>query len=138
MAGIKDLLDNILNPKPKATATGGVGKTTTTSGTAGTGKASGSVGAGSTWTAQAEAQAKAALVKQKELLAKKTHQDFINAAYKVADELKLKGGPWPLLRLAGWGHFTDDRGKLYSGPAIDEIEALTPEVKAALKKKLGV
>jgi len=76
--------------------------------------------------------------KQKEALAKKTNQDIINAAYKVADQLKLKGGPWPLLRAAGWGHLTDKRGDLYKGPFIDDIDALTPEVKEALKKVLGL
>ena len=78
------------------------------------------------------------LAKQKEAIAKKTHQDIINAAYKVADELKLKGGPWPLLRAAGWGNLTDDRGALYKGPAVDEIEALTAEQKKALKKVLDL
>jgi hypothetical protein len=75
---------------------------------------------------------------QKAILAKKTNQDFINAAYKVADQLKLKGGPWPLLRAAGWGNFTDKRGDLYKGPAIDDIAGLTPEQKTALKTILGV
>lgn len=81
---------------------------------------------------------KLSLDKQKEALAKKTNQDIINAAYKVADELKLKGGPWPLLRAAGWGNLTDNRGGLYKGPAIDEIDALTAEQKTALKKVLGL
>jgi len=81
---------------------------------------------------------KISLDKQKEALAKKTNQDIINAAYKIADELKLKGGPWPLLRAAGWGNLTDNRGDLYKGPAIDEIEALTAEQKTALKKVLGL
>ena len=76
--------------------------------------------------------------KQKDALTKKTNQDIVNAAYKVADQLKLKGGPWPLLRSAGWGHLTDKRGDLYKGPFIDDIEALTPEVKEALKKVLGL
>jgi len=75
---------------------------------------------------------------QKEAIAKKTNQDIINAAYKVADELKLKGGPWPLLRAAGWGRLTEKRGDLYKGKAVDEIEKLTPEQKAALKRVLGI
>jgi hypothetical protein len=75
---------------------------------------------------------------QKAALAKKTNQDIINAAYKVADQLKLKGGPWPLLRAAGWGNIGDKRGDLYKGPAIDDIEGLTPEQKTALKTILGV
>ena len=66
---------------------------------------------------------------QKAALAKKTNQDLINAAYKVADQLKLKGGPWPLLRAAGWGNLGDKRGDLYKGPIIDDIAGLTPEKK---------
>lgn len=85
-----------------------------------------------------EALTEAELKRQKELLHKKTHQDLINAVYKVAEELKVEGGPWPMLRAAGWGHFTDDRGKKYDGPAIDEIEGFDPAQKAALKKILGV
>jgi hypothetical protein len=75
---------------------------------------------------------------QKEAIAKKTNQDIINAAYKVAEDLNLKGGPWPLMRSAGWGHLTDKRGDLYKGKAIDEIEKLTPEQKTALKRVLGL
>ena len=75
---------------------------------------------------------------QKDAIAKKTNQDIINAAYKVADELKLNGGPWPLLRAAGWGRLTEKRGDLYKGPAVDEIEKLTPEQKLALKRVLGI
>lgn len=75
---------------------------------------------------------------QKVAIAKKTNQDIINAAYKVAEELDLKGGPWPLLRAAGWGHLTDNRGDHYKGKAIDEIEKLTPEQKSALKRVLGL
>jgi hypothetical protein len=78
------------------------------------------------------------LQKQKDALAKKTNQDIINAAYKVADQLKLKGGPWPLLRSAGWGRLTEKRGDLYKGPFIDDIAALPAEVKAALKTILGL
>jgi hypothetical protein len=87
---------------------------------------------------KSESVKKLSLDKQKEEIAKKTNQDIINAVYKIADELKLKGGPWPLLRTTGWGHLTDDRGSLYKGPAIDEIDALTAEQKAALKKVLGL
>ena len=76
--------------------------------------------------------------KQKDALAKKTNQDIVNAVYKVADQLKLKGGPWPLLRSANWGNLTEKRGDLYKGPFIDDIAALTPEVKEALKKILGL
>ena len=83
-----------------------------------------------------EALFEAELKKQRELLHSKTHQDLINAAYKAADKLGI--APWVLLRAAGWGHFTDERGKKYDGPAIDEIEGLKPEQKAALKEALGI
>ena len=73
---------------------------------------------------------------EEELMSKKTHQDLINAGYKAAEELKI--APWVLLRAAGWGHFTDDRGKLYDGPMIDDIEGLDDEQKAALKKAVGL
>ncbi len=83
-----------------------------------------------------EALFKAELEEQKKFLHTKTHQDLINAAYKAADKLGI--APWVLLRAAGWGHFTDERGKKYDGPAIDEIEGLKPEQKAALKEVLGI
>jgi len=73
---------------------------------------------------------------EQELMSKKTHQDLINAAYKAAEELKI--APWVLLRAAEWGHFTDDRGKLYDGPVVDEIEGLDDEQKKALKKAIGL
>ncbi len=76
--------------------------------------------------------------KQKEALAKKTNQDIIKASYKVADQLKLKGGPWPLLRTAGWGNLGEKRGDLYKGPFINDIEGLTPEQKTAFKTVLGI
>ncbi len=79
---------------------------------------------------------KGALEAQKELLHSKTHQDLINAAYKAAETLKI--APWVLLRAAGWGHFTDDRGKRYDGPAIDEIEGLDDAQKKALKDILEI
>ena len=59
----------------------------------------------------------------------KTHQDLINAAYKAAEKLGI--APWVLLRAAGWGHFTDDRGKKYDGPIIDKLEGLDDAQKAA-------
>lgn len=77
-----------------------------------------------------------AVKKQIEVLHSKTHQDLINAAYKAADKLGI--APWVLLRAAGWGHFTDDRGKKYDGPAIDEIKGLDEAQKAALKGILGL
>ena len=85
-----------------------------------------------------EALTEVELKKQREILHTKTHQDLINAVYKVADELKVKGGPWPMLRAAGWGHFSDDRGKKYDGPAIDEIEGFEFAQKVALKRVLGI
>ena len=78
------------------------------------------------------------LASLKASLSQKTNQDIINAAYKVAEQLKLKGGPWPLLRAAGWGDLADKRGEKYKGPAIDEIPGLTPEQKAAFKTVLGI
>ncbi len=74
--------------------------------------------------------------KAEEVMHKKTHQDLINAAYKAAEELKI--APWVLLRAAEWGHFTEDRGKLYDGPMIDDIEGLDDEQKKALKKAVGL
>jgi len=74
--------------------------------------------------------------KQEELLHSKTHQDLINAAYKAAEKLGI--APWVLLRAAGWGHFTDDRGKKYDGPAIDNLEGLDEAQKKALKEVLGI
>lgn len=75
-------------------------------------------------------------VKQEEFMHSKTHQDLINAAYKAAEELKI--APWVLLRAAEWGHFTDDRGKRYDGPVIDDIKGLDDAQKSALKKALGL
>lgn len=74
--------------------------------------------------------------KAKEIMHSKTHQDLINAAYKAAEELKI--APWVLLRAAEWGHFTDDRGKKYDGPMIDDIDTLDDAQKKALKKALGL
>ena len=123
-----------LNKFKKPTQTvSGTAKTGTTSGTTASGKAG--VGAKtSTPTSIFQTNLQA----QKEAIAKKTNQDIINAAYKVAEDLSLKGGPWPLMRAAGWGHLTDKRGDLYKGKAIDEIEKLTAEQKTALKRVLGL
>lgn len=74
--------------------------------------------------------------KQAEKLHGMTHQDLINAAYKAAEKLGI--APWVLLRAAGWGNFTDDRGKKYDGPAIDEIEGLDAAQKKALKDVLDL
>ena len=81
-------------------------------------------------------KAEQAAKKQVEVLHAKTHQDLINAAYKAAETLGI--APWVLLRAAGWGNFTDDRGKKYDGPAIDEIEGLDAAQKKALKDVLGL
>jgi hypothetical protein len=81
-------------------------------------------------------EAKQALEKQVEVLHSKTHQDLINAAYKAAEKLGI--APWVLLRAAGWGHFTENRGKKYDGPAIDEIKTLDDAQKKALKDVLGL
>jgi hypothetical protein len=53
---------------------------------------------------------------QLELFHKKTHQDMINAAYKAAEKLGI--APWVLIRAAGWGNFTEDRGAMYKGDHI--------------------
>lgn len=83
-----------------------------------------------------KAKLEAAIKKQEEVLHSKTHQDLINAAYKAAEKLKI--APWVLLRAAEWGHFTEDRGKKYTGPAIDSIEGLDDAQKKALKEVLGL
>jgi hypothetical protein len=74
--------------------------------------------------------------KQLEVLHSKTHQDLINVAYKAAEKLGI--APWVLLRAAEWGHFTDDRGKKYDGPAIDDLKGLDDAQKKALKDELGL
>jgi hypothetical protein len=89
-----------------------------------------------TSSAAKEKVAAAKASKEKALMHSKTHQDLINAAYKAAEELKI--APWVLLRAAKWGHFTEDRGKVYDGPMIDEIDTLEPAQKQALKKVLGL
>ena len=81
-----------------------------------------------------EKKASGKVSKEKELMQSKTHQDLINVAYKAAEELKI--APWVLLRAAKWGHFTEDRGKKYDGPMIDDIDTLDDDQKKALKKVL--
>jgi hypothetical protein len=76
--------------------------------------------------------------KQKAALARKTNLDIINAVYKLADQFKIEGGPWPLLRAIGWGNLGEKRGDLYKGPNIDEITGLTHGQKLALKTILGI
>jgi len=92
-------------------------------------------------TADTDAKIKAvrdrkAASKAEKAIHSKTHQDLINVAYKAAEELKI--APWVLLRAAKWGHFTDDRGKKYDGPMIDDIDTLDDAQKKALKKALGL
>lgn len=125
---IQDLLNKLKGTTNTASGTASSG---TTSGKA---TASGTAGGGSILSTLFPSSLEA----QKAAMAKKTNQQIINAAYKVADELKLAGGPWPLLRAAGWGRLTEKRGNLYKGKAIDEIDKLTAEQKAALKRVLGV
>jgi hypothetical protein len=127
---IQDWLDKF--NKPTQTASGKA-----TAGTSGKATASGKAGVGAS-TSKPVISIQTDLQTQKDAIAQKTNQQIINAAYKVAEELNLKGGPWPLLRAAGWGHLTDKRGDHYKGRAIDEIEKLTPEQKTALKRELGL
>jgi len=90
--------------------------------------------ADATIAAYKEKKAAGKVSKEEKIMHSKTHQDLINAAYKAAEELKI--APWVLLRAAEWGHFTDDRGKKYDGPMIDDIETLDDDQKKALKKVL--
>ena len=131
---IQDWLNKFKKPTQTVSGTATAGTTSrTTTRTTASGRASvGSKTSGTITMMQTNLEA------QKAAIAKKTNQDIINAAYKVAEDLKLKGGPWPLMRAAGWGHLTDKRGDLYKGKAIDEIEKLTPEQKSALKRVLGL
>lgn len=122
---IQDWLDKLTKPAQTASGQSGVGTSGKATGQAG-------VGTGTSSIFQTDIQ------RQRDAMAQKTNQQIVNAAYKVADDLKLKGGPWPLLRAAGWGHLTDKRGDHYKGRAIDEIDKLTPEQKTALKNALGI
>ena len=90
--------------------------------------------ADATISAYKEKKAAGKVSKEEKIMHSKTHQDLINAAYKAAEELKI--APWVLLRAAKWGHFTEDRGKKYDGPMIDDIETLDDDQKKALKKVL--
>jgi hypothetical protein len=127
---IQDWLDKFKKTSQTASGQSGVGTT-------GKSTASGTAGVGSS-TAQPITQTQTNLQAERDAIGRKTNQEIINAAYKVADELKLKGGPWPLLRSAGWGRLTEKRGNLYKGKAIDELDKLTAEQKAALKRVLGL
>ena len=74
--------------------------------------------------------------KLEEVLHSKTHQELINAAYKAAENIGI--APWVLLRAAKWGHFTENRGKKYDGPVLDDIDTLTEEQRKALEEVLGL
>lgn len=124
---IQDWLNKFKTPAQTASGQSSVG-------TSGKATATGQAGVGASTSTLFQTD----LQKQKDAMALKTNQQIINAAYKVAEDLKLKGGPWPLLRAAGWGHLTDKRGDHYKGKAIDEMEKLTPEQKTALKVALGL
>lgn len=84
--------------------------------------------------AKLKARREARRKKQEEVLHAKTHQDLINAAYAAAEKIGI--APWVLLRAAKWGHFTEDRGKMYDGPILDDIDTLTVEQREALKDVL--
>ena len=73
--------------------------------------------------------------RQMEIMHKMTHQDLLNMVYKASEILDI--APWVMLRAAGWGDFTNDRGKKYNGPAIDDIKGLDYAQKKALKNVLG-
>ena len=133
---IQDWLNKFKKP---TTTVSGKAKTGTTTSKITTGTtASGRAGVGTRTSNPTFTPVLTNLQAQKDAIAKKTNQDIINAAYKVAEDLSLKGGPWPLMRAAGWGHLTDKRGDLYKGKAIDEIDKLTAEQKTALKRVLGL
>ena len=104
-----NILDDLLNAIKKPAQTSQPSQTVSGTAKVETGHATPSAPTGNIFGMGADLQ------RQKDALAKKTNQDIINAAYKVADQLKLKGGPWPLLRSAGWGHLTEKRGELYKG-----------------------
>ena len=91
-------------------------------------------GADATIAAYKEKKVAGKVSKEEKTMHSKTHQDLINVAYKAAEELKI--APWVLLRAAKWGHFTEDRGKKYDGPMIDDIDTLDDDQKKALKKVL--
>jgi len=91
-------------------------------------------GADATIAAYKEKKAASKVSQEEKTMHSKTHQDLINVAYKAAEELKI--APWVLLRAAKWGHFTEDRGKKYDGPMIDDIDTLDDDQKKALKKVL--
>jgi hypothetical protein len=132
---IQDWLNKFKKPTKTVSGTAKAGTPSrTTTGTTASGKA----GVGTRTANPTFTPVLTNLQAQKDAIAKKTNQDIINAAYKVAEDLSLKGGPWPLMRAAGWGHLTDKRGDLYKGKAIDEIDKLTPEQKTALKRVLGL
>jgi len=84
----------------------------------------------------AKAKAEISKREQEEILRSKTHQDLINASYKAAE--KLKTDPWLIMKNAGWSTLHEDRGKMYKGPILDEMEKLPDDQKQALKDELGI
>ena len=131
---IQDWLNKFNKPTKTVSGKATVGSSSNTSAkTTASGRAG--VGAG---TSNPTTLVQTNLQAQKEAIAKKTNQDIINAAYKVAEELNLKGGPWPLLRAVGWGNLGEKRGDHYTGPIIDEVDGLTHGQKEALKTILGI
>ena len=138
-----DILKKALDPKTEEVKPTTAAPTSTqnynpTSGTAtsGTGSAASVKSAEDQLKAVQAARMGADTKKQEEVLHSKTHQDLINAGYKAAEKLGI--APWVLLRAAEWGDFTDDRGKKYTGPAIDDIKGLDDAQKKALKEVLGL
>ena len=65
-----------------------------------------------------------------------THQQLINAIYKVAKSAGLNG--WSLLRAAGLTYLVRDRQATYRGPAIDDLPGLSSAQKAQVKAALGL
>ena len=65
-----------------------------------------------------------------------THQQLIDAIYKVAKSSGLNG--WNLLRAAGLTYLVRDRQAIYSGSAIDDLPGLSSSQKAQVKTALGL
>jgi hypothetical protein len=140
-SSLGDILKKALDPKAEEAKTAGAAPTqkyNPTSGTvsSGTGSAASVKAAEDSLKTVQASRLGADTKKQEEVLHTKTHQDLINAAYKAAEKLGI--APWVLLRAAEWGTFTDDRGKKYTGPAIDDIKGLDDAQKKALKEVLGL
>jgi N-acetyl-anhydromuramyl-L-alanine amidase AmpD len=63
-----------------------------------------------------------------------THQQLINAIYKVAKSAGLNG--WSLLRAAGLAYLVRDRQASYRGTAIDDLPGISSAQKAQVKAEL--